>query len=809
MKISILAHFVVFFLLLSNYQTHSAGDKQSYIVYMGEHESTAADSILGVIGSVFNLHLNFLASIFPHVEEIKDLLVYSYHNVINGFVAMLDDEQAEFLANHTSVVSVLKNTRREMETTHSWDFLGLETKEDADSLLPLKQLDFANKHIKGKFGNWGLPNFGQQTSDDSLWVKTNYGDDLIIGVIDSGIWPEAPSFNDDGLGPIPTKWTGTCEKSGNMVCNRLGIFRKLIGAKSFFQGYEAEVGHMNVSLITARDNQGHGTHTSSIAAGSYVPNVNVFGIGNGTAKGGAPKARIAVYKVCWPSQNDTGGCFDADILAAFDAAIYEGVDVISISLGGSGTEMYMDATALGSYHAANRGIVVVSSAGNDGQPNSVKNVAPWMITVGASTTDRDFSTYVNLGNNMTIKGKSLSDKVLPAGQYYPLIRGADAKTDAATAIDGDLCKGGALDPKKVNGKILVCLRGQTERVRKGYEAAAAGAVGMILINDEQNGNQTLAESHLLPASHIGFASGQLVYAYIDSAKYNAIAYINPLKIEYGTDPAPQMASFTSRGPNPFELAILKPDITAPGVDIIAAYPKSLSPSELESDPRRFDFNVMSGTSMSCPHITAIAALIKAVHPNWSPAAIKSAIMTTATTQGNNNMPILDSTGLPATPFAYGSGHVRADLAVDPGLVYDLTPLDYQDFFCNRGSYPLITRTTSSKIPLPPCGMHSFSVANFNYPSISVPNVNVVSTVTRKVKNVGTPATYTARVEAPPGIAVTVEPETLIFSGIGEEQTFTVSFKPIVRGLPKDFVFGRLTWSDGTHNVSSPLVVKHA
>lgn len=157
-------------------------------------------------------------------------------------------------------------------------------------------------------------------------------------------------------------------------------------------------------MHSARDYEGHGSHTLSTAGGNFVHDASVLGVFNGTAKGGSPKARVAAYKVCWPSINELGGCFDADILHAFEAAIQDGVDVLSLSLGGTASPYFDDGIAIGAFHAVRNGIVVVCSAGNHGpQPGSVSNVAPWILTVAASTLDRDFASYVQLNNGLKFK----------------------------------------------------------------------------------------------------------------------------------------------------------------------------------------------------------------------------------------------------------------------------------------------------------------------------------------------------------------------------------------------------------------------
>ncbi|XP_058005332.1 subtilisin-like protease SBT5.3 [Hevea brasiliensis] len=404
--------------------------------------------------------------------------------------------------------------------------------------------------------------------------------------------------------------------------------QKLIGARYFNKGYASVAGPRNSTFDSPRDKEGHGTNTLSTAGGNFVAGASVFGFGNGTAKGGSPKARVAAYKVCYPP---VGGneCFDADILAAFDTAISDGVDVLSVSLGGDPTPFFNDSVSIGSFHAVKNGIVVVCSAGNSG-PNdaTASNLAPWQITVSASTMDREFPSYVTLGNNMTFKGESLSRTALPKDKNFPIISASDARAANASVEDGLLCKAGTLDPKKAEGKILVCLRGGNARVDKGEQAALAGAVGMVLANDKDSGNEIIADPHILPASHLNYTNCVAIFAYIDSTK-SPIAYITPSTTQIGTKPAPFMAAFSSKGPNTIAPEILKPDITAPGVSIIAAYTGAEGPTNEDFDTRRVLFNSVSGTSMSCPHVSGIAGLLRTLHPTWSPAAIKSAIMTTA------------------------------------------------------------------------------------------------------------------------------------------------------------------------------------
>ncbi|KZV51253.1 subtilisin-like protease [Dorcoceras hygrometricum] len=757
------SHFLALFILFVVFQESVSATKKSYIVYLGGHshgpEVTTAD-----LHRVVDSHHELLGLTLGSKEKARDAIFYSYKRHINGFAAVLEEHEAEKIAEHPDVVSVFLNQGRKLHTTHSWDFLRLE-KEGV-------------------------------ISPSSIWKKARFGEGTIIGNLDTGVWPESKSFAERGFGPIPSKWKGICQinDSSRSLCNR-----KLIGGRYFNKGYKASGGKLNSTFDSARDYDGHGTHTLSTAGGNFVPSASVFGVGNGTAKGGSPKARVAAYKVCWPTVNDSE-CMEADIMKAFDMAIHDGVDVLSVSLGGAPVDYLYDGTAIASFHAVMNGIVVIASAGNSGPtPGSVSNVAPWMITVGASTIDREFQAYVVLPNGKRLKGMSLS-KALPVDRFYPLINAAQAKAANSSVNDAILCKPGTLDPNKVKGKILVCLRGETARVDKSEQALLAGAVGMVLCNDKATGNEVLADAHVLPATHINYTDGLAVFAYVNTTK-NAKGLITAPKAQLDTKPSPFMASFSSRGPNTITAEILKPDITAPGVNIIAAYSEAVSPTNEELDKRRTPFNSESGTSMSCPHVAGIVGLIKTLHPNWSPAAIRSAIMTTARTRDNTVNPVLDADYKKATPFAYGSGHIRPNRAMDPGLVYDLNVDDYLDFLCGLGYNKTIIRRFSGTFHACP---NKYNLLDFNYPSITVPNLPGSVTLSRKLKNVGRPGTYAAHVRSPHGFSVSVEPKVLKFERIGEEKRFKLTIK--VRKATDGYKYGQLTWADGFHYVRSPIVV---
>lgn len=708
--------------------------------------------------------------IVPNDESLPEPL-HTFNAIFTGFTAVLTPHEAEVLKTMKGVLGVYPDRVRYPHITHTPEFLGLN-------------------------------------STQGLWPASAYGDGVIVGVLDTGVWPERESFSDKGLGPVPSRWKGTCETSKDF--NASNCNRKIIGARFFSAGYEQARGKMNESVESRspRDTEGHGTHTASTAAGSAVPNANLNGLAPGTARGMASKARIAVYKICWED-----GCYDSDILKAFDQAVQDGVDVISLSVGGGVVPYYEDSIAIGSFGAMKKGVFVSCSAGNSGpRATSVSNIAPWILTVAASTLDRKFPASVVLGNGATLPGVSLVRGTSKDEAVTPLVYGGNAALNNAS--DGSLCLTGSLNPDLVKGKIVVCIRGGNGRVAKGAVVQAAGGFGMVLANTPADGEGLLADSHILPATLVGAKAGATILAYI-ATTVTPVASFKFGGTQLNVQPAPVVASFSSRGPNSLTPQVLKPDITAPGVNILAAWTGRVGPSGLAFDPRRVKFNIISGTSMSCPHISGLGALLRGAHPSWSPAAIKSAMMTTASIIDNRNGVLTDeSTTSEATPFEYGSGHVRAEKALNPGLVYDLSERDYVNFLCSQPGYTPKRIAVFSSLT---CPVVPPRVEDMNYPSFSavfteLSLLPVSTTFQRTVTSVAKGnSTYKATVLAPDNITITVEPKELTFSAENEKQSFvltvTTSNSPI-KGMADSSMtqFGYLSWSDGTHVVQSPIAI---
>ncbi|GMN41406.1 hypothetical protein TIFTF001_010638 [Ficus carica] len=715
--------------LLNGHSSAAQDDRKTYIVYMGD---STKDEV-----SMSQLHANMLQKVMGS-DIAPGSLLHSYKRSFNGFVAKLTEKEAHQMSGKEGVVSVFPSEKQELHTTRSWDFIG----------------------------------FPQQVKRSTL------ESDIIIGVIDSGIWPESASFDDEGLGPPPSKWKGTCQASANFSCNN-----KIIGAKYYRSDGLFEKGESKSPL----DSAGHGTHTASAAAGTLVSGASLYGLGLGTARGGVPSARLAIYKVCWAI-----GCQDADILAAFDDAIADGVDIISVSLGSTAKDYFQNTIAIGAFHAMRKGILTSTSAGNRGPDlSSLTNFSPWSLSVGASTMDRDFSTSVQLGNNKIYEGASINTFDLK-NKIFPIIYGGDAPNTTGNydSSFSRYCYGDSLDKKLVKGKIVFC-----DGYTLGTGPMLAGAVGVVMSGGAFG---KLADTFPLPASSLSLEDRAKLYVYLNSTrKPTGSIWKSKEKID---KLAPYVPSYSSRGPNPITPDILKPDLVAPGTYILAAWPPYISASRLEEDKRVVAFNILSGTSMACPHASAAAAYVKSFHPTWSPAAIKSSLMTTAKP--------MNADVNPEAEFAYGSGLINPLKAAYPGLVYDIDEVDYINFLCGQGYTTKLLQIVTGNGRRSCRKGSNGTVADLNYPAFVLsasPLESINHIFNRTVTNVGSPAsTYKANLVAPPGIKITVNPSVLSFTSLGEKLSYAVTVQGTVG--KKLVVSASLVWDDGTYQVRSPIIV---
>ncbi|KAL3342370.1 hypothetical protein AABB24_026406 [Solanum stoloniferum] len=738
---------------------YAHGESKVHIVYMGKRYHDDAQLTTSA-------HHQILTSVLGSEEAARDSIIYSYKHGFSGFAAKLTKSQAKKIAELPDVVHVIPNHLYKLHTTRSWDYLGLSTSFPPTNLLH----------------------------------EANMGDGIIIGVLDTGIWPESEAYNDKGLGPIPSKWKGHCQSSTDFnpakACNR-----KLIGAKYFIKGLEAELGmpiikdpsFLTKEFASPRDRNGHGTHTSSTAGGSFAPNASYHGLAYGTVRGGAPKARLAMYKVCWDWPN--GGCNFADIIKGIDEAIHDGVDILSLSLG-TNTPQFADvdmhSIGFPSFHAVMNGITVVCSGGNDGPiPQTVEDASPWIITVAASSIDRSFPTLITLGNNRTFTGQSLY-----TGKETGFI--SIVYQESSDFEDNRYCDTLNTNDTWAAGKVVLCFLVKGDENNLGTALQVVQVVGGLGLIVAKNPTRTLDYyASDFPSIAVSFDIGAQLLDYIRYSR-NPQVKLSPTRTHIGKPVSTHIASFSSRGPNSVAPAILKPDIAAPGVNILAA----VRPAETL-------YEFLSGTSMAAPHVSGIVALLKSLHPHWSPAAIKSALVTTAwQTDPHSGEPIIaeGNTDKIADPFDFGGGLVNANAAKDPGLVYDMGFSDYVfSYLCPMGyNTSAIGRIINGFVT---CANKMPSLVDFNVPSLTIPSLRKTVTVKRTVTNVGpVNSKYKAIIEPPLGITIKVKPETLIFNSSTKKISFTLTISTSHKYTTGNY-FGSLTWTDGVHKVRSPISVR--
>jgi subtilisin family serine protease len=707
----------------------------------GKHLDPTTDAVTSWVTRLDASHDRLLGRV-----GASDKKVYDYHFSVNGFAAVLTGRQVARLRAMREVASVERDLLLPKATENSPHFLGLDTPGT---------------------GLWA-----------SVGGQGNAGEDVIVGVVDTGIWPEHPSFSDQAdladrpgdsgkrlrvYDAPPSYWHGTCQ-SGELWSKDDCNF-KLIGARYFLAGFTKH-GIITNEYLSARDHDGHGTHTSSTAAGNAGVPASIFGISRGTVSGMAPRARVAAYKACWNDQ----GCYISDTAAGIDAAVADGVDVINYSIG-STTPQLLSLDSIAFLNATTRGgVFVANSAGNGGpgagtigSPASV----PWLMSVGASTQDRTFQNTVTLGSGATFTGVSITAGT--GATALPLVDSVDAGSE--------LCIEGALNPAVVTGAIVLCKRGVNARVEKSHAVALAGGKGMILYNATATQDK-VTDNHWVPSSHVSLADGTAIKAYI------AAAGPSTARLTRGEAVPAQgsvMADFSSRGPDGAAPDLIKPDVTAPGVNILAGN----TPTPFISKPGQL-FQSISGTSMSSPHVAGIAALIHQLHPTWTPDQIKSALMVT----GRQDV-VKENGTTAADPFDIGAGHIVPNRADTPGLTFEATRDDYIRFLCGEGAIdPASATCTSRGGPIDP--------SDLNLASIGIADLAGEQTVTRTVKSVdGGSTTWTSSTEGLAGITVTVPASFTIASSA--TQTWTARFTRTTAAFDQ-WVFGAIRWTDGSGRV---------
>ncbi|GER29947.1 subtilase [Striga asiatica] len=685
-------------LLLAHHAHHTSAKRSTYIVHMDKSS----------MPKPFSSHHHWYSSILKsdHNPGPGPKLLYTYDHAFHGFSVVLSETELQSVKNSPGFLTAYRDEPVTPETTHTYKFLSLNTAS-------------------------------------GLWPASNYGENVIIGIIDTGIWPESPSFRDEGLPDVPARWKGTCQAGQAFpasTCNR-----KIIGARYFNAGFRAEAPDFPITMNSARDIDGHGTHVAATAAGARVPNVSFFGYAPGTASGVAPRARIAVYKVLW------GGGVSSDILAGIDQAVADGVDIISGSLSSRTEPLYENPLSIASFGAREKGILVALAAGNRGPSlRTTRSAIPWAVIVASGTVDRWFAGTVTLGNGRKITGWTTF-------------------------------------PARASVRALPLDFNIMERARFPFPGAVITPVE---------------------------ARAVVEYTSRDASPTATIDFQETVVGAAGPRPGPMLSQHSSRGPGRNYELVLKPDILAPGVLILAAYnPYSADEARIGRNVvLSTEYTLLSGTSMACPHVSGVAALLKGAHPEWSPAAIQSAMMTTANPLDNAGRPIREYDFAVATPLGIGSGHVDPNRALDPGLVYDASVEDLASLVCSMN----FTREQTRSIIRSSGGRDdcSSASADLNYPSFAAvfysadEGRSLTRRFRRTVTNVGPDrASYRVRVEAPANTTVTIRPRTLVFRKKYEKLSYEVRVR-FRADLEIQHRPGAITWVElnGTRTVRSPIMV---
>jgi uncharacterized repeat protein (TIGR01451 family) len=663
-------------------------------------------------------------------------VVFQFQHAVNGMVLVLSPDEAARLAQRPEVVLVERETAYPVDTDTSPAFLGLPSFWDGTN-------------VSGGVGN--------------------QGEGMILGVIDTGINMDHPSFASPGPkdGYVFTNpkghFLGVCDPNdaqynAAMVCNN-----KLIGAYDFVYSV-TPVG--KIDYPTPEDEDGHGSHTGSTAAGNSLDAVMLAPTVAVTREisGMAPHANIIAYDACYHDPVAGGGlCPSTATLASANQAVQDGVDAINYSIGGGDTP-YSDAVELAFLNLVESGTFVSASAGNSGPGAATTgHRGPWVSAAAASTHNRVFinqlGSFQGSGTppvNMT--GKGFTSGYGPASIVY-------AGNYTSTILQDGLC----LHPFPAgtfHGEIVVCDRGNNPRTEKAENVKAGGAGGFVLANNAPNGSSLNGDAFALPGIHITYDNGTALKNWLSSGTVHT-ATIAGISYDISAANGDILAAFSSRGPNT-SLDVLKPNISAPGVDIWAAT-LTPDPAHPSASP---EFTFLSGTSMASPHIAGIGLLLKKLHPTWSPAMILSALMTTSKTGL-----LKEDAVTPADPFDVGAGRVDMTRAGKAGFVLDETGADFQAADPSQGGDPGTLNLASF--------MNSACLASCAWTRTLSSTMNVS-------------VTWTASMTATPGVTLTVSPSSFTLGPFGTQQ---IQVTADVSGIPVGtWAFGQVILSPGSAGV---------
>ena len=722
-------------------------------------------------------------------EGDDDLIVKRYHYAFNGVTVHLTDDEAEKLREESHVVDL-------------W----------AEGFHQLIPIDESASTLSSSSSTTVIP----LTHRGEAYAATGLdGEDIVIGIIDSGIVPENPSFADAPTkelpdlvpyGPPPSQFAGTkCvfgrdkfndnRDDASFECNN-----KILAAQCYVMSYSNKLddkypcGGDGANLqysdhfFSARDDavSGHGSHVASTAAG----NAGVTAVINDKAvaviSGVAPRARLSVYKACWD-----GGCGYSDSLAALEDAVTDGVDVINYSIGGR-SESPVEWAFLNVVQA---GIVAVASAGNSGpNPSTVGFPAgmPWMVAVAAQNDPYGSAIIMNIVSPLSIAGRV--EFRSGSGGGADLVKPEQYKVFTEDLVVSNPLEACSVPSNDLTGKVALVRRGSCLFTDKFQNAAAAGAKAIIIYNDgtapDRMGllSMMLDPTTTIPGVFVAYETGHGLRTVLEKGQDPPV-----MAVEFFPT-ANLVADFSSRGPNDlYSASLLKPDVTAPGTRILAA--STPLAAGVVNDEDRSDFGFLQGTSMSSPHVAGYMAILKQAHPTWSPSRLRSALMTTA--QHEDLLRDFLPDPIPATPLDVGAGLARVEVALEPGLVYDTTIDGYKAAHCGYNKNEVgkdVCKELSNQ-------GYSSDVIDLNYPSIAASRIKTSFKTTRTVTNVAsTPVLYKAVLEAPNEFDISVSPCQFILNN-EESISFEITISATTSLASRDWLFGSLTWL-GVEAISS-------
>ncbi|XP_059639173.1 subtilisin-like protease SBT2.5 [Cornus florida] len=733
-------------------------EEDPVVSYKSKQANPSHDDAMIYKARLSSGHDIFLESLLQRGSYTK---LYSYTHLLNGFAVHVTSEKVlKTLQNVKGVSAIHEDIKMKKLTTHTPEFLGIPT------------------------GVW--PTLGGPMSS---------GEGVVIGLIDTGINPYHPSFTSRSSSGANTsfltrsgKFKGKCVTGDlfpSTACNG-----KIIGAKYFARAAIA-AGKFNATrdYMSPFDADGHGSHTASTAAGNHRIPVIASNFNYGYASGMAPGARIAVYKALY-----SFGGYMSDVVAAVDQAVEDGVDILSLSIGPSrvpsGPAAFLNVLEIELLLATKAGVLVAQAAGNGGpSSSSILSFSPWITSVAASNTDRKYINSIKLGNGHSIIGTGLAPPT--AGEVlFPIVAAIDVcKRNITTGlVTIESCQN--TEPfilSLVRGKIIICTYTFDFEFEDASIATVAdtiqkvGAAGFILTTTPDVGSEQIkgtTATFQVPGIILNnMHSSSALWEYYNSyttrrSSRHAMSFTATARILGGRQAiyngqAPVVASYSSRGPDVINtllktVDVLKPNIMAPGSSIWAAWSPN---SEGDQDSKGHHFALASGTSMATPHIAGAAALIKQKHPNWSPAMITSAMMTTADITDRTGVPILarhTKQLAPATPFDFGAGFINVSRAIDPGLVFNTKFNDYVEFLCAIPGVDDMSVRRAVGVGCPK--KRKAWCSDLNTASVTVSNLVGSRMVTRKVINVGGGnETYKVSIREPLGVKISVSPKVFRIS----------------------------------------------